>query len=174
MDAGQLLSSLAALLAAFVAAIAAKRLASPQEKSSLTIELFNAWHSAEMYRFRMKAWSWLNDAYRDNPVPYHRLFCKRGLRDNPEAVEAVTKILYFWHLYYVTKKNALSAHEIRTELFKYQYVHWLTALRPLYEITVEDGTDSPEWLAMFEDEEITWHNGAASLPGVKINTAFDT
>lgn len=174
MDAGQLLSSLAALLAAIVAAIAAKRLASPQEKSNLTIELFNAWHSAEMYRYRMTAWSWLHDAYKDSLVPYHRLFCKRGLRDNAEAVEAVTKILYFWHLYYVTKKNALSAQEIRTELFQYQYAHWLTALRPLYERTVEDGTDSPEWLAMFEDDEVSWQDGVAIVRGVKINRDFDS
>lgn len=172
METGQLLSSLAALLAAIVAAIAAKKLATPQEKSSLTIELFNAWHSAEMYRFRKKAWTWLNDAYKDNPVPYHRLFCKSGMRYNPEEVEAVTKILYFWHLYYVTKKNSLSAQEICTELFKYQYVHWLTATRLLYEETIKDGTDSPEWLVMFEDEEITWQDGVANIPGVKINTGY--
>ncbi len=140
---------------ALVGAVLSRFLVQKRERLEATIDMYNRWHSVEMSRDRKIAWKFMTGEYVESPYPIHHLFNDKSRLDN-EIIDSVQRVLYFWHLFYVLKKQNMLLDKTLPGLFRYQYSHWIEILDPIYLATINDGKDIPEWCELFEEKEKKW------------------
>ncbi len=155
-----------AIAGAIVGSLITRFLSRRKEKMENTLSLMQEYHSPIMLEARVHAWNALIKNYSSNPMAFHEWFSDKKNFKDPDYEQIVT-VLYFWYRVLVMKQQGLIMHKLASDLLGYQWRHWQNVFSPLYNETLKDSSDRPEWIILFLNKNMDWLAEGARLSGEK-------
>jgi hypothetical protein len=117
-----------------------------RQKTNLIVGLYQQYFAKEMMQARLRAWFALARYNKSRPVKFYAIWSNQEIA---EDVDALYRVLAFYHSLYVLDKLGRLHRGLAKEFFSYQFAHWSRQFRPLVEDTMRYDDDQPELLRAF-------------------------
>jgi len=101
------------------------------DKDVLAIQNFQYYYSDDVLTARAVAWNYLVGPYRKSLKPLSAWYKESNSEEEEKRYTSISRILNFWHLISILKKNKLINENLTKSLLRQHCLEWCAALTPL-------------------------------------------